>query len=39
MAYHTVDEFGQLFSTVGFADVKVLEDPDRGWMCGLGRKP
>jgi ubiquinone/menaquinone biosynthesis C-methylase UbiE len=39
MAYHTVDEFGQLFSTVGFTDVQVLEDSDRGWMCGLGNKP
>ena len=39
MAYHTVDEFERLFCTVGFADVQVLEDSDRGWMCGLGRKP
>ena len=39
MAYHTVDEFGRLFRTVGCAEVQVLEDSDRGWMCGLGKKP
>ena len=39
MAYHTVDEFGRLFCSAGFTDVQVLEDSDRGWMCGLGSKP
>jgi SAM-dependent methyltransferase len=39
MAYHSVDEFDRLFCTVGFAEVQVLEDFDRGWMCGRGRKP
>jgi hypothetical protein len=38
MAYHSVDEFDRLFCTVGFAEVQVLEDFDRGWMCGRGRK-
>ena len=39
MAYHTVDEFEQLFCTVGLSEVRVLENADRGWMCGMGRKP
>jgi SAM-dependent methyltransferase len=39
MAYHSLDEFDRLFCTVGFAQVQVLEDFDRGWMCGRGRKP
>jgi arginine utilization protein RocB len=39
MAYHSVDEFDRLFCTVGFAEVQVLEDFHRGWMCGRGRKP
>ena len=39
MAYHSVDEFDRLFCAAGFAEVQVLEDYDRGWMCGIGRKP
>ena len=39
MAYHSVDAFDRLFCTVGCTEVKVLEDFDRGWMCGVGRKP
>ena len=39
MAYHTVDEFEKLFCTVGLSEVQVLENVDRGWMCGMGRKP
>jgi ubiquinone/menaquinone biosynthesis C-methylase UbiE len=39
MAYHSVDEFDRLFCTAGCTEVQVLEDSDRGWMCGIGRKP
>ena len=39
MAYHTVGEFGQILRTLGLLEVQVLEDADRGWMCGMGRKP
>jgi hypothetical protein len=39
MAYHSVDEFHRLFCSSGCAGVQVLEDYDRGWMCGMGRKP
>ena len=39
MAYHSVDEFDRLFCTVGFAEVQVIEDFDKGWMCGRGSKP
>jgi hypothetical protein len=38
MAYHSVDEFDRLFCVAGFAEVQVLEDFHRGWMCGRGRK-
>ncbi len=38
MTYHRVDEFEQLFSDVGYVEVQVFEDYDRGWMCGLGKK-
>jgi SAM-dependent methyltransferase len=39
MAYHSLDEFDQLFCTAGFAEVQVVEDFRRGWICGRGRKP
>jgi ubiquinone/menaquinone biosynthesis C-methylase UbiE len=38
MAYHSVDEFAALFSGVGYTDVQVFEEYDRGWICGVGRK-
>jgi SAM-dependent methyltransferase len=39
MIYHRVDEFKQLFSDVGYIEVQVFEDYDRGWICGVGKKP
>lgn len=39
MAYHNLDEFEVLFCDVGYMEVQVLEDYDRGWMCVVGRKP
>lgn len=38
MAYHSLDEFDGLFTSAGFAEVQVVEDFNRGWMCGRGRK-
>ena len=38
MAYHSVEEFDRLLCAVGLTEVQVLEDADKGWMCGMGRK-
>jgi SAM-dependent methyltransferase len=38
MAYHSVDEFADLFSAAGYTKVQVFEEYDRGWICGLGVK-
>ena len=38
MTYHTVEEFKQLFSDVGLK-AQVFEDYDKGWFCGVGKKP
>ncbi len=35
----SVDEHCDLFSKAGFADVHVIEEYDKGWICGMGRKP
>ncbi|MFN2217762.1 MAG: class I SAM-dependent methyltransferase [Anaerolineae bacterium] len=39
MAYHSIEEFDRLFRRVGCTEVRVLEEADEGWMCGIGRKP
>lgn len=39
MAYHSKEEFGQLFSLAGYADVQVFEEYDKGWLCSTGTKP
>jgi hypothetical protein len=35
----TVDEHRELFSKYGFTDVQVMEEYDKGWVCGIGKKP
>lgn len=35
----SVDEHRELFSASGFSEVQIFEEPRKGWLCGLGRKP
>jgi ubiquinone/menaquinone biosynthesis C-methylase UbiE len=35
----SVDAHRELFANAGYADVQVIEKRDRGWICGVGRKP
>ena len=39
MAYYDVGDFRNFFCAAGFVDVRIHEEPDQGWLCGLGRKP
>jgi enolase len=39
MALPSVNELSELFSRAGYADVRMFEEYDRGWFCGVGRKP
>jgi ubiquinone/menaquinone biosynthesis C-methylase UbiE len=39
MAYHSMDEFGEVFSVAGYSDAQMFEAYERGWLCGIGRKP
>ena len=39
MALLSVDEHRELFTTAGYSDVRVIEEPGKGWICGIGRKP
>src|ERR1700722_10378922 len=35
----SVDEHRQLFAQAGYSDIQVVEESDKGWICGVGRKP
>lgn len=35
----SVNEHHELFVTAGYSDVQVIEEPGKGWICGIGRKP
>jgi hypothetical protein len=35
----SVDEHRELFLRAGFTDVQVIEEYDRGWICGIGKSP
>ncbi len=39
MTLHTVEEFGEVLREAGFVDVKVDENYQECWICGIGRKP
>jgi SAM-dependent methyltransferase len=35
----SVNEHRELFSTAGYTDVQMFEERNKGWICGIGRKP
>jgi ubiquinone/menaquinone biosynthesis C-methylase UbiE len=35
----TANEHRELFANAGYSDVKIIEEPRKGWICGIGRKP
>jgi len=39
MALLTVEEHRELFAEAGYSDVRVIEEPRKGWICAMGRKP
>jgi len=39
MVFLTGEEHRELFSNAGYSDVRVMERPDKGWICAIGRKP
>jgi ubiquinone/menaquinone biosynthesis C-methylase UbiE len=38
MAMLSVDEHRELFAKAGYSRIQVIDDPGRGWICGIGRK-
>jgi len=39
MTVLSIDEHRELLVNAGYADVQVAEERDKGWICGVGRKP
>jgi ubiquinone/menaquinone biosynthesis C-methylase UbiE len=39
MTLLSVDEHRELFTNAGYSQVQVIEERDKGWICGIGRKP
>lgn len=35
----SVDEHRKLFIDAGFSEVEVFQEPNKGWICGVGKKP
>jgi len=38
MTLLSVDEYRELFTSAGYSNVQVIEERDKGWICGIGRK-
>lgn len=38
MKLMTVEEHRELFTNAGYSDVQIIEEPGKGWICGIGRK-
>ncbi len=39
MTLLSVDEHRELFTNAGYSNVQVIEERNKGWICGIGRKP
>ena len=39
MTLLSVVEHRELFSNAGFSNVQIIEERQKGWICGIGRKP
>jgi ubiquinone/menaquinone biosynthesis C-methylase UbiE len=39
MTLLSVSEHHELFASAGYSDVQIIEEPSKGWICGIGIKP
>jgi ubiquinone/menaquinone biosynthesis C-methylase UbiE len=39
MALLSVDEHRELFANTDYSDIQVIDEPRKGWICGIGKKP
>ena len=38
MSLLSVNEHHDLFAKTGYSDIEIIEEPRKGWICGIGRK-
>jgi ubiquinone/menaquinone biosynthesis C-methylase UbiE len=34
----TANEHRELFANAGYSDIQIIEEPGKGWICGIGKK-
>jgi len=35
----TANEHRELYANAGYSDIQIIEEPNKGWICGMGKKP
>jgi ubiquinone/menaquinone biosynthesis C-methylase UbiE len=38
MALLSVNEHRELFAKAGYSDIQIIDEPGKGWICGIGKK-
>jgi ubiquinone/menaquinone biosynthesis C-methylase UbiE len=38
MALLSVNEHRELFANAGYSDIRIIDEPGKGWICGIGKK-
>jgi ubiquinone/menaquinone biosynthesis C-methylase UbiE len=38
MALLSVNEHRELFANAGYSDIQIIDEPGKGWICGIGKK-
>lgn len=39
MKFLSANEHRELFANAGYSGVQIIEEPRKGWICGIGKKP
>ncbi|HSK45718.1 MAG TPA: class I SAM-dependent methyltransferase [Candidatus Binatia bacterium] len=39
MKFLTANEHRELLANAGYSDIQIIEEPRKGWICGIGKKP
>jgi SAM-dependent methyltransferase len=39
MALLSVNEHRELFANAGYSGIQIIDEPGKGWICGIGKKP
>jgi len=35
----SANEHRELFANAGYTDIEIIEEPEKGWICAMGKKP